>query len=59
MKGVTANEGRLGEVLLTIYSGYLENAGRDPNIARELYKQGLMKPVGLRATSYRTALEGS
>jgi hypothetical protein len=60
VEGVTANGGRLDEVLPTIYSGFLENAGRDPNIAHELYKQGLMKkPVGLQSTSHRTAREDS
>jgi hypothetical protein len=29
---VTANEGRLDEALPTIHGGFLENAGRDPNI---------------------------
>lgn len=36
VEGVTANEGRLDEVLPTIYSGFLGNVGRDPNIVHEL-----------------------
>ena|SRR2546423_13966200 len=60
VEGVTANEGGLDEVFPTIYNWFLENVGRDPNIAHELYKRGCVKkPVGLQATSHRIAWEDS
>ena len=40
VEGVTANEGRLDDVLPTLYNGLLRSGERDPNIAKELYDRG-------------------